>query len=122
MLDDGMKVLAVAYKKTDKKSLDFNDENDLILLGYLAFFDAPKKSAASAVEKLHNLNINVKVLTGDQKSVAVSICKRLGISIENCLTGREIESLSEDELTIRVENTMVFAELSPKQKATELSY
>src|SRR5699024_1686038 len=44
MLEDGMKVLAIAYKPLARESLETVDEQGLILLGYLAFFDAPKHS------------------------------------------------------------------------------
>lgn len=53
MLEDGMKVLAVAYKPLNQATLSPEDEHDFILLGYLAFFDAPKESAAGAIQKLH---------------------------------------------------------------------
>lgn len=118
MLEDGMKVIAVAYKHlTDDGQLS-NEENDFILLGYLAFFDAPKKSAVGAISKLQDLSVNIKVLTGDQMLVAQSICKRLGIPTTHVITGAELERLSDNELPIIVENTTVFAGLSPKQKET----
>lgn len=120
MLEDGMKVLAVAYKKTDREEMDAGDEQELTLLGYLAFFDAPKKTATDAIQKLKNLHVEIKVLTGDQKDVTASVCRRLGIQEGQILTGREMDTLSEDEKMIRIENTAVFAELSPKQKVTIL--
>src|SRR5699024_8872194 len=60
--------------------------------------------------------VGIKVLTGDQKDVAVSVCRRLGIDIQSVLTGRELDTMTGDEQLIRIENTTVFAELSPKQK------
>lgn len=118
MLEDGMKVLAVACKPAPGQSLLYpEDERDLILLGYVVFFDAPKSSAASALDKLRQLHVHVKVLTGDQKSVAVSICRRLGIPTDLALTGEEIESLTEDELITSVEQASIFAELTPSQKS-----
>lgn len=117
MLEDGMKVLAVAYKTLDKDVISLEDEQGFTLLGYLAFFDAPKKSAASSIKKLHALHVKVKVLTGDQKGVALSICRRLGISTEAVMTGAELDVLSDNELPVRIEKTNIFAELSPKQKA-----
>ena len=118
MLEDGMKVLAVACKPAPGQSLLYpEDERDLILLGYVVFFDAPKSSAASALDKLRQLHVHVKVLTGDQKSVAVSICRRLGIPTDLSLTGEEIESLTEDELITSVEQASIFAELTPSQKS-----
>lgn len=117
MQDDGMKVIAVAYKKQNSNVISAVNDNDFILIGYLAFFDAPKKSAKEAVEKLKKLHVPVKILTGDDKRVALSICKRLGIPFENSVTGEEIDNMSPDELLICVEKTSVFSELSPKQKS-----
>lgn len=116
MLEDGMKVLAVAYQNISQDEVFHIEDKHLTLLGYLTFFDAPKKSAAMAIEKLKALNVGIKVLTGDQKSVTMSICRRLKIDIENVLTGEEFDTLSEDEKAISVENTTIFAQLSPKQK------
>lgn len=116
MLEDGMKVLAVAYKPLEQERLGAEEERDFILLGYLVFFDAPKRTAADAIRKLQNLHVGVRVLTGDQKSVAVSICRRLGIATSEVLTGEELAQLSDDEVQIRIERATVFAELSPKQK------
>lgn len=116
MLEDGMKVLAVAYKPLNQEAISRKDENGLILLGYLAFFDAPKRSAAAAIEKLHKLHVDVRVLTGDNKNVAISICRRLGIDTAHILTGAEMERLTDNEISIKLEYTTVFSELSPKQK------
>lgn len=117
ILEDGMKVLAVAYKPVKKNNLTKEDETDLILIGYLAFFDAPKKTAADAIGKLKALQVGIRVLTGDQKSVTASVCHRLGIDTSQILTGAELDAMSEEKQIMQIENTMVFAELSPKQKA-----
>lgn len=116
MLEDGMKVLAVAYKPLKEATLSQEDEHDFILLGYLAFFDAPKESAAGAIQKLQKLHVGVRVLTGDHRDIAVSVCRRLGIDTAQTLTGRELEQLSDDELPVKVERTSLFPELSPRQK------
>lgn len=116
MREDGMKVLAVAYKPLNPAALSREDEKDLILLGYLAFFDAPKKTAAAAISKLQKLRVDVRVLTGDNRDVAVSICRRLGIDTAHTLTGRELEQLTDNEIPVKIERTTVFSELSPKQK------
>lgn len=116
MLEDGMKVLAVAYKPMKQASMSPDDEQGLILLGYLAFFDAPKQSAAAAIKQLQQLHVGVRVLTGDNRDVAVSVCRRLGIDTAQTLTGKELEKLTDDELPLKAERTALFAELSPKQK------
>lgn len=76
----------------------------------------PSGLAADAIRKLRDLHVGIRVLTGDQKTVADSICRRLGIDTEQTLTGTELEGLSDDELPVRIERTTVFSELSPKQK------
>ena len=116
MLEDGMKVLAVAYKPLSQETISPEDENGLTLLGYLAFFDAPKQSAAAAIEKLRQLHVDVRVLTGDNQDTAVSICRRLGIDTAHTLTGAELEHLTDNEISVKLEHTTVFCELSPKQK------
>lgn len=117
MTEDGMKVLAVAYKELGQDYLDTKDEQNFVLLGYLVFFDAPKQTAAAAISKLQRLHVGIRVLTGDQESVAISICRRLGIDTVETLTGAQLENLSDDEAPIKIERTTVFSELSPKQKA-----
>ena len=117
MQEDGMKVIAVAYKNINKKYIMPDDENDLILLGYLTFFDAPKKSAQEAIEQLKKLNVPIKVLTGDSERVAVSVCRRLNLDTDNVIVGEKLSELKDDELSILCEKTTIFAQLSPKQKA-----
>ena len=122
MLQDGMKVIAVARKKIEKQSQIIPaDEKDLILMGYLAFFDAPKKTAKTSVEALKRLKVTPKILTGDQADVAASICKRVGIPSEIILAGAELDQMTDTELNEAVEKIHVFAELTPGQKVRLVS-
>lgn len=117
MLQDGMKVIAVAQKKIEKQDQIIpTDENNMILMGYLAFFDAPKKTAKTSVEALKRLKVIPKIMTGDQADVAVSICRRVGIPSEIPLTGADLDQMTDDELSKIVEKIHVFAELTPGQK------
>ena len=117
ILEDGMKVIAVANKILDHNKIYESDEDELVLLGYIVFFDAPKKSAKSAIEKLKNQNVNIKILTGDNLKVTSAICQRLGINNDYILTGNDINNLNEVDLHLAVEKANIFAELSPKQKS-----
>lgn len=122
MLQDGMKVIAVARKKIEKQDQIIpTDENNMILMGYLAFFDAPKKTAKTSVEALKRLQVTPKILTGDQADVAASICRRVGIPSEIILTGVDLDQMTDDELGKIVENNHVFAELTPGQKVRIVS-
>ena len=122
MLQDGMKVIAVARKKIEKQDQIIpTDENNMILMGYLAFFDAPKKTAKTSVEALKRLQVTPKILTGDQADVAASICRRVGIPSEIILTGVDLDQMTDDELGKTVEDIHVFAELTPGQKVRIVS-
>lgn len=122
MLQDGMKVIAVARKKIEKQDQIIPaDEKDMILMGYLAFFDAPKKTAKTSIEALKKLKVTPKILTGDQADVAVSICRRVGIPSEIVLTGADLDQITDDELNKTVEKIHVFAELTPGQKVRLVS-
>ena len=122
MLQDGMKVIAVARKKIEKQDQIIPaDENNMVLMGYLAFFDAPKKTAKMSVEALKRLQVTPKILTGDQADVAASICRRVGIPSEIILTGVDLDQMTDFELSKAVEKIHVFAELTPGQKVRLVS-
>ena len=111
MRTDGIKVLAVAYS-TQAVGWD-----DLVLCGFLGFFDAPKQGARAAVSALSDLSVEVRVLTGDSASVARSACSRLGIPAGEVITGAMLDAMTESEALVRVGRGRVFAELTPAQKA-----
>ncbi len=118
--EDGLRVLAVAYKEIPAEGTfeyKAKDEYSLVLMGFLAFLDPPKQSAEEAIKELQNLNVSVKVLTGDNEIVTKKICKWVGLKVDKVLLGKEIESLSDEELQNVVEETTVFAKLSPMQKS-----
>lgn len=122
MLQDGMKVIAVAKKNMGHQiHISPTDEQNMILIGYLAFFDAPKKTAKTSIDSLKRLKVTPKILTGDQTDVAVSICRRVGISAEVVLTGAQLYEMTDHELRIEVENVHVFTELTPGQKVRLVS-
>jgi Mg2+-importing ATPase len=115
--EDGFRVLAVATKKLGAQTtFTKEDENQLILTGYLAFLDPPKDSAATAIAALRQNGITVKVLTGDNDLVARKVCTEVGIHAEKILLGSQVEHLTEEQLAIEVETTDVFARLSPAHK------
>lgn len=122
MLQDGMKVIAIARKNVGQQNqITPADEKDMILMGYLAFFDAPKKTAKESVAALKKLKVSPKILTGDQAAIAVSVCRRVGISAETVLTGAKLDEMTDSELSTAVEEIHVFAELTPGQKVRLVS-
>ena len=115
--EDGFRVLAVATKKIDKRhAYSKSDESDLILTGYLAFLDPPKDTAIEAIAALHQHGVAVKVLTGDNDLVTRKVCTEVGIDAQKIILGREIEHMSDAQLSEAVDTTNVFARLSPVHK------
>jgi Mg2+-importing ATPase len=115
--EDGFRVLAVATKKLDRRAAYSKaDECDMVLTGYLAFLDPPKDSAAKAVEALRQHGVTVKVLTGDNDLVTRKVCTEVGIHAEKILLGREVETMSDAQLSEAVDAVDVFARLSPSHK------
>jgi P-type Mg2+ transporter len=116
----GFRVIALAYKQmpgsSDEPVYSVKDESDLILLGFLAFLDPPKDTATEALKRLHSLNVDVKVLTGDNEIVTSYICKEVGMPVEHLLLGSQIEAMSETELAEAASATSVFAKLAPAHK------
>lgn len=116
---EGLRVIAVAQKTNPRCVGEFGiaDECDMVLMGFLAFLDPPKASAAGAVATLEAKGVAVKVLTGDNDRVAATVCEQIGIDASNVLLGSEIDALDDAGLAERAEKTHLFAKLSPLQKA-----
>ena len=114
----GFRVLAIAYREFTRTKEVFSaaDETDMILLGYLAFFDPPKDSAQKALQALKSAGVATKILTGDNELVTRKICNDVGLTIEGLVTGNQLVGLSDDQMTALVEKANVFARLSPAQK------
>jgi len=114
---DGFRVLAIAYRECDPKpAYGKDDEQNLILKGYIAFLDPPKESAAPAITALQSHGITVKVLTGDNELVSKKICSEVGLASEKALTGVNIEAMDDAQLAEAVESATLFVRLSPAHK------
>jgi hypothetical protein len=119
--DKGFRVLAIARKDTAKESCTIDDEYNMILMGYLAFLDPPKESTADAIQALKDHGVRTKILTGDNEKVTRTICKTVGLEVNNMLLGADIEQMDDKELGKAAETTEVFAKLTPNQKSRVVS-
>ena len=115
----GMRVLGITHKYLPSGKTEFTeaDECDLIIAGFLVFTDPVKPTAKKAIEDMREYGITVKVLTGDNEYVSRHVCDQIGIPTENILVGPQIDGMSDDELKEVVENTSIFARLSPDNKS-----
>lgn len=119
----GMRVLAVAQKSYIEKVGNFSvsDEKEMVLIGFLAFLDPPKPSAAEAIKQLHEYGVEVKILSGDNDIVVKAIGRQVGIDTSYSLTGPDIENMDEATLKERVKTTTCFSKLTPLQKTQIIS-
>ena len=117
--EQGLRVLGVSQKFYRNASHRFavEDESNMILMGYLAFLDPPKPSAAPAIQALKEHGVLTKILTGDNEKVTQTVCERVGLSVDHILLGTDIEEMDDATLAIEAEKTTIFAKLSPEQKA-----
>jgi Mg2+-importing ATPase len=114
----GYRVLAIAYREFDRAKSVFTvaDESELILLGYIAFFDPPKETSAKAIELLGKSGVAVKILTGDNELVTRKVCGDVGIQVTKIITGPQLAGLDDAAFAREVEGGNVFARLTPDQK------
>jgi Mg2+-importing ATPase len=117
---DGFRVVAVAYKlmpnAPDEPVYTINDERDMVLAGFLAFLDPPKETAMEAIEKLHDLKVDVKILTGDNDVITRRICGQVNLPVEHIVLGSDLDAMTPEQVAQAVEENAVFAKLSPAHK------
>ncbi|MET9463669.1 magnesium-translocating P-type ATPase [Streptomyces sp. NPDC006544] len=115
----GLRVLAVATRTVaaPRDTYGVADEDQLTLVGFLAFLDPPKADAAAALRGLADKGIAVKVVTGDNELVAARVCSDVGIDVGQVVLGGELDALDDTELRALAARTTVFAKVNPVQKA-----
>jgi Mg2+-importing ATPase len=117
LFGEGARVVAVAARGTTDTTLEAADERDLTFLGFLTFVDRPKADAAESIALLQALGIQVKIITGDNGTVAATVCRGLGLEVLGVLTGVQVAAMDDDTLHEAIGHTTVFARVSPDQKA-----
>lgn len=113
----GYRSLAVAYAKVPAKDVyTATDETELVLAGFLSFSDPPLSTTKSTLEALRQDGIQVKILTGDNELVTQHICSQVELDSGRIVLGTELDKISDPALAHIVEQTSVFARVSPAQK------
>jgi Ca2+-transporting ATPase len=118
MSDAALRVLGVAYKDTTSMIAPEEMEKDLTVIGIVGMIDPPRLEVKDSIKEAKLAGITPIMITGDHKNTAVAIAKELGIaeSIDQSLTGAEIDELSDEEFSDQINNYRVFARVSPEHK------
>lgn len=116
--ENALRVLAVSAKILTNKAFNQSEiESDMIFVGMVGMFDPPRAEAKAAIATCFAAGIKPIMITGDNKITAKAIAKSLGILRKGrALSGVELDELNDEEFEHIVEETEVFARISPSHK------
>ncbi len=114
MAKHAYRTLAIGYKKLASLDRDYKEE-DFVFLGVVALEDSPRPEVAEAIKTAERAGIKVKMITGDNRETAAAIAKQIGLN-GSVLVGKEIDALSDEELSIAIKEAQVFARVTPEHK------
>lgn len=117
---EALRVLGAAYREVPlQKNYDIKDlEQDLIFVGLAGMIDPPRPAAIEAIKTCKQAGIKTTMITGDHPTTARAVAKEMGL-LENdhgVISGPQLDELSDQELSEKVENLAVYARVSPKHK------
>ncbi|MFA6537229.1 MAG: HAD-IC family P-type ATPase [Patescibacteria group bacterium] len=114
----GRRVIALAYKNFSHEKYTVKNETDFLFGGLISLLDPIKKTTREAIKKAEALGVQIKILTGDSREVAVSVGQKIGIlkNENQVLTGDEFCELSPEKQLLAVQTIPIFARVSPEQK------
>ena len=116
---EGYRVIALASRPIEsKKDYSISDEKNLCFMGFLSFFDPPKKASGEYIKELSALGVAVKIITGDSVVVTKELCRVVNLKIEGgwIIDGKELSKMGEKEFLQTIEKYNVFARISPELK------
>jgi Mg2+-importing ATPase len=113
---DGIRAIGVCYKNIGAETITKDDEKEMIFAGFILIEDPIKAGIIETINELNTLQVNLKIITGDNKNVAKAIALKIGIENPVVLTGQEITNTSTDALKLLAQKTHIFAEVEPQQK------
>ncbi len=115
------RVLALSYRElhhTESCSSMEEAEQKLIFVGLVGMFDPPRKEAREAIRICHKAGIKTVMITGDHQTTAEAVAVQIGMlsSPGSTLSGRELQAMDDEELDRRIDDTQVFARVTPEHK------
>ncbi|MFA5523050.1 MAG: cation-translocating P-type ATPase [Tissierellales bacterium] len=118
MSDEALRVLGAAFKETTNIITAEEMEKNLVIIGLVGMIDPPRLEVKDSIREAKSAGITPVMITGDHRNTAVAIARELEIadSIEQSLTGAEIDELSDEEFSRRINDYRVFARVSPEHK------
>ena len=120
--DQGFRVLGIAFKEVPPRTeYSEADESSMIFSGFLLFFDPSKPDVQKTIIDLKALGVDLKIITGDNRRVALHVVRTTGLEVAGILTGGEMNQLRDEALWQLAERVNIFAEVDPNQKERIIS-
>ena len=120
--EQGFRVLGVATKEVaPQPEYPVEEECDMTFIGFLLFFDPPKPDIQKTIIDLKNLGVTLKIITGDNRRVALHVAQATGMPVTGILTGAELNQMRDEALWRRADQANLFAEVDPNQKERIIS-
>ncbi len=119
MTKKSLRLIAVAFVQVSADIGHLTEElffGKLTFAGLFGLIDPPRKEVMHAIASCQQAGIRVAMITGDNPQTATAIAQELGILSGRVLTGKELQTLSDEELKQKVMHTSVFARVEPSQK------
>lgn len=118
----GYRTLGVAYKLLNHYDADQSVESvekDLVFYAVLGIIDSPREGVREAVETARRAGIRTIMVTGDHKLTAIAVARMIGLDVNegSVLEGRDLDTLSDEELLKIVDKVAVYARVTPEHKA-----
>lgn len=113
---EGLRVLGLAIRDVPTSHITKADEQEMTFVGFLAFADPPKADAPETLQQLRDLGVELKIITGDNRAVAATVSRRVGLESPTIVTGSDLRRLSDEAIRQRAREADVFAEVEPNQK------
>lgn len=113
----GYRILGIAQKRLQAKArYERADEQAMVFMGFLRFFDPPESGVRQTLEGLRHLGVDLKIITGDNHLVARHVAEAVGMNVNRILTGKELSKMKDEALWHLAPLATVFAEVDPNQK------
>jgi magnesium-transporting ATPase (P-type) len=120
----GLRVIAVAEREIGEAELVsadpgalLEDPQEVTFLGLIAFRDPVRPTAASAIRRLARAGVQVAMVTGDHPGTAERVAREVNMMGQGgVLKGSQIAEMTDEALDGAVQDTNVFARVTPAQK------
>ena len=113
----GYRLLGISYRDLGSETnITKKSESQMVFLGFLVLFDPAKPGMTDTLNRLKKAGISLKVITGDNRAVAGTLCTQVGLPVARILTGSDMHQMSDEALVKKVNEVEIFAEVEPNHK------